>query len=58
MAKFVKNRHIWARNYFIFLKNVINKVEILLTPNFNLSERLGKAVTNALFCDLIALILS
>ena len=45
-AKFVKTCHIWATNKFIFLKTSQNKLEIFLIPNFNHSEKLGKAVTN------------
>ena len=43
-AKVVKTSHIWARTYFNFVKNVKNKLETLLIPNFNLSEKIVKAV--------------
>ena len=33
-AKFVKNSVIWARIYFIFLKNVLQQHEILLYTIF------------------------
>ena len=41
-AKFVKSSHIWARIYFIFLRD---KLEIVLIPNVDLSEKIGRAVT-------------
>ena len=34
-----------ARIYFIFLKNALKKLEMLLIPNFELSEKLAKAVS-------------
>ena len=45
-GKFVKNSHIWARIYLIFLKkDPKEKLEIILISDFNLSEKLGKPVT-------------
>ena len=40
-----KNSHVSARIYFTFLKNFLKKPESLLIPNFDLSEKIGKAVT-------------
>ena len=42
--EFVKNSHVWTRIYFIFLKNVLKKLEVLLIPNFDLSANIGKVV--------------
>ena len=44
-AKFVKKNHILAKIYFTFLKNVLNKLGILLIPNFDLSEKIRETVT-------------
>ena len=53
--------HVQAEIYFIFLKNVLNKVESVSKPNFDLSEKIGKAVTCkgnfSTFSNLVALIL-
>ena len=43
--KFVLKRQVQARIYFIFLKNVLKKVEVLLIPNFDLSAKIEKVVT-------------
>ena len=61
-TRFVKNCHIWAGIYLIFLKKVLKQIEMLLIPNFDLSKKIGKAVIKwekifALFCILIALTL-
>ena len=50
MSKFVKNSHIWGRIYFIFLQHVLKQTFLIpnynfLIPNFDLSEKIGKAVT-------------
>ena len=45
-VKFVKSSHLYARIYFIFLKNVLSKPEILLIPNFDLTKKIRKAVIN------------
>ena len=42
-ALIVKNSHIDAGIYFIFLKNVV-KLKSHSIPNFNLSEKIAKAV--------------
>ena len=62
IAPIVKNSHISTRIYFIFLKNVLKPTWKSLIPNFDLSEKITKAVTKqgkflALFRILIALIL-
>ena len=41
----VKNSHIEAGISFMFLKNVQNKLERLSIPSFNLSEKIGNAVS-------------
>ena len=61
-TEFVINSHIWAKIYFALLKMSQTKLEILLIPNLDLSEKIGKTVTKnrkilALFCSLLALIL-
>ena len=43
--KFVLKSFTYARIYFIFLKNILKKLETLLIPNFDLSEKIEKAVT-------------
>ena len=44
-VKFAKSCHIEARIYLIFLKTSLNKLEMLLIPNFGLIGRIEKAVT-------------
>ena len=44
-APIVKNSHIQAKTYFIFLKVCPKKLESTLIPNFDLSKKIGKAVT-------------
>ena len=41
----VKNSHIEAGISFMFLKNVQNKLERLSIPSFDLSEKIGNAVS-------------
>ena len=41
-ASIVKNRHMLAEIYFIFLKNILD--QSLLIPNLDLSEKIGKVV--------------
>ena len=43
--KFVKKNQIENKMFFIFLKLSKKKFEIILIPNFNVSEKIGKAVT-------------
>ena len=47
IAPIVKNSHIWARIYFIFFKkNILKQTwKFFLIPNFNLSEKIGKAIS-------------
>ena len=40
-----KSSHIKARIYFTVLKHFLKETESLLIPNFDLSEKIGKAVT-------------
>ena len=42
----VNNSHIKARIYFIFLKAVLKQTGKTLIPNFDLGEKIGKAITN------------
>ena len=61
--KFVKSSRIQARIFFIFLKNFLKQTWNSFKPNFNLGEKIGKALINYgkfsdFFCYLIALILS
>ena len=41
--KFVKNSLIQATIDFIFLENILNKLEIVLIPNFDLSKKIRTA---------------
>ena len=45
-TRFVKNCHIWAGIYFMFLKKILKQIEMLLIPHFDLSKKIGKAVIN------------
>ena len=40
-----KNKHVYARIYFISLKNFLNKFDSVLIPNFDLSEIIEIEVT-------------
>ena len=44
-VKLLRNSHIVARIFFIFLKVILKKLEIILRPSFNLSGKMRKAVT-------------
>ena len=44
-AENVKNSYIFAKIYLIFFKKGTNRLENLLIPNFDGSEKIGKAVT-------------
>ena len=60
-APIVINSHILAGIYSVFLKNVLDQTWILLKPNLDLSENIGKSYqvrqNLSLFCSLIPLIL-
>ena len=45
-AFIVKNSHILAGIYFIFLKIVLDQAERLSIPNLDLIEKIGKVVIN------------
>ena len=44
-AEIVKNSHIYTGSDFIFLNIALNKFPRLLLPNFNITYKIGKAVT-------------
>ena len=50
----VKRNHIKARIFFIFLKIFLKQTEMLLIANFDVSEKMGKALKE-IFCPILQL---